>query len=117
MPDIVSALVFGEHVQDLSAELPEGVGGSSGSVAEELLELAEGEFDGVKIGRVGRQVADLGADSFDGLDDATQLVAGEVVHDDHVARAQGLRQMLLDPGGEDVAVDGSLDAEGRDEAC
>ena len=116
MPDIVSAFILGEEVEDLAAELPEGLVGSSGSVAEEFFELAEGHFDGVEVGRVGRQVADLGSDAFDGLDDASHFVAGEVVHDDHVARPQRRREMLFDPTGEELAVDGSLNAERRDEA-
>ena len=116
MLDVISALFFGEEIEDLSAELPEGVSGSSSSVAEEFFELAEGQFDWVEIGRVGRQVADLGAGLFDGLDDAAHFVAGEIVHDDDVSWTKGLRQMLFDPTGEDVAVDGSLDAEWRDEA-
>jgi len=43
-------------------------------------------------------------------------VTGEVSHNDHVAGPQRLDEMLFDSAGEDLAVDGSLDAEGRHEA-
>ena len=44
---------------------------------------------------------------------AGDLVGGEVVHDDDVARGQGRDQGLLDPGKEACAVDRAIENAGR----
>ena len=49
MPDVISALVSGEEMEQLSAEFPEGFCGALGSVAEQLFELTEG-LNGDEIG-------------------------------------------------------------------
>ena len=50
-------------------------GRAFGAVAEQFLKFAEGKFNPIEIGRVGRQVADFGAHPFDGVHHATRLVA------------------------------------------
>lgn len=116
MLEVVSAFVFGELVEDATAEIPELIDSSFSSIAEEFLELGEGEFDGVQIRRVGWQVTKFGAGRFDCFADTDYLVAGEIVHDDDVAKLQDGDQVLLNPGPEQRAVDGTLDGQRRDES-
>jgi hypothetical protein len=54
---VVSALGFGELVEDAAAEFPELVDSPFGSVAEQLLELGKRQFDRVQVWRVRGQVA------------------------------------------------------------
>ena len=63
--------------------------------------------------RSGRQQAQGGAGSLDGLTHTGHLVRGEIVHDDDVAITQCRRQHLLDIGDEQLAVDGAVDDAGR----
>ena len=63
-------------------------------LAENGFELGEDLFDGIEIGPVGRQVERGCADRLNGLVYAGDLVGGEVVHDDDVARGQGRRGLF-----------------------
>lgn len=53
MPEVVAAFFWCEEVKDFAAELPEALGRSPGSVAEQFLQFGEGELDGVKVGEYG----------------------------------------------------------------
>ena len=77
------------------------------------LSLAKTCSHGIEIGAVGRQVERGCADRLNGLVYAGDLVGGEVVHDDDVARGQGRDQGLLDPGKEACAVDRAIENAGR----
>ena len=68
------------------------------------------------IGRIGRQVAQIGVGGLDRLAHADDLVRGQVVHDHAVAWIQGRRQELLDIGQEDLAVDRAVEHQRRDHA-
>ena len=116
MSEVVSAFGFGEQGEYAAAELPELFGSPLGTVAEQLLELTEGEFDWIEIGRIGRQVTDLGTGGLNGCHDARRLVAGEVVHYHDVARAKRGDELLLDPGPEHTAIDRAFHAQRCDEA-
>lgn len=59
-----------------------------GGLAQQGLELGEGQFDGVRVGRVGRRVDEPGAGRIDRLAHALDLVGGEIVHDDECRRSQ-----------------------------
>jgi hypothetical protein len=48
--EAVSEFGFGEQAEYAAAELPELLGGPFGAVAEQLLELAEGAFNGLRSG-------------------------------------------------------------------
>lgn len=117
MSEVISAFAFGEQTEDLAAEVPQFVRRPLGSVAEQLLELAEGKFDWIEIGRVGWQVADLSAGCLDGGLHAGRLVAGEVVHHHDIARLQRRRQLLLDPSQEDATIDRAFNAQRGDESA
>lgn len=60
--------------------------GSLGGFAHEVFELSKDLLDGVQVRRVWRQEQQLGSDAADRLPHSGSLVAGEVVHDDHIAR-------------------------------
>ena len=68
--------------------------------------------DRVQVRAVGRQKQQVCAGLADGTASALSLVAAEVVEDDDVARSQRRHQHLLDIGGEQVAVDRSVDHAG-----
>ena len=56
--------------------------------AHPVLDLGEGLFERVGVGRVGRQEPQPGPGSPDRLADGFRFVAAEIVQDDDVARAQ-----------------------------
>ena len=86
-----------------------------GGFAQEVLELGEDLLDGVEIRAVGREIFKFRASCLDGIADAGNLVAGEVVENDDVTLVQGGCESLLDPGLEGGAVDGPVeDARGGD---
>lgn len=87
--------------------------GAGGRLAQMGLEFGKGLFDGIEIGTVGRQVVDLRAPTRDQLTHARHFVRGEIVEDNKIARAQLGAEHLLEVSGEDVAIEGSFDEEGR----
>ena len=48
--EVISALGFSELVEDSTAEFPELIDGSFGSVVEERLQLRERQLDRIQIG-------------------------------------------------------------------
>ena len=116
MLDVVSAFGLWEQVEDVSAEFPEFVDRSLGSVSQQLFELAEGEFDRVEIRGVGRQIADFRSRRLDRFADPANLVAGEIVHHHNVPGLQRWNQVLLDPTQKDATVDRAFHAERSNEA-
>ena len=80
------------------------------------LELGEGHFDRVEIGRVLRQKQEPGALGLQALRRLWTLVDGEVVEDDHVAALEGGSELGLDVAVEGVAIDGAVDDPGCVEA-
>ena len=70
-----------------------------------MFELREHLLDRVQVGRIWWQVEQLGLGGTDGLADSWTFVAGEVVHDDDVARCEGGHEELLDPFGKAGPVD------------
>src|SRR3954451_23946785 len=100
----------------MSNGLPEAVTGAFADLSEQRLEFGEGLLDGIEIGAVGWQVEQPGLPAFDGLLNAGDLVAGQIVHDDNVARAQGWGEDLLDVGAEGGAVHGVIQHVGRGDA-
>lgn len=77
---------------------------------QSLFELGPSLLDGVEIGRVGRQVNDVGATAFDGLSYAFYLVCSQIIENDQVARFEARYQHLLNESEEDIAVGGRFDA-------
>ena len=53
--EIVSAFGWRDGIEDVADCVADGVGGSLGGFAQEVLELGEELFDGVQVGGVFRQ--------------------------------------------------------------
>ena len=101
-----------EALEQLADALDEGVDGASRLLPQEGLELGEGEFDGVHVGAVGRQVEDLGAPRGDGFVDACDLVSGEVVEHDDVAAPEGRGEHVTDVNPEGLTIHWSVEHPG-----
>ena len=86
MFEVVSTFVSGEVVEDASAEIPELVDRASGTIAEQLLELRERQFDGIQIGRIRRQVTDFSTHGGNRFADTCHLVTGEIIHHNDIAQ-------------------------------
>jgi len=69
--------------------LIEGVDGPGLGFTEDLLEFGPGLFDGIQIGRIGRQVEQLCLTGLDALTYSIDLVGAEIIHHYHVAGVQG----------------------------
>jgi len=99
----------------MSNGIPEAVAGPLAGLSEQRLEFGEGLLDRIEVGAVGRQVEQPSLPAFDGLLNAGDLVAGQIVHDDDIARIQRRDEDLLDISPEDVAVHGAIeDVRGSD---
>ena len=72
------------------------------------LSFAEQQFDRVQIRAVGQQEPQAGAARLDGLADASDFVAAEIIGHHDVAWRQRRGQELLDPAQERGAVDGAV---------
>ena len=110
---IVDAFLGREGIEGLTDGVPEGIDGSFGGLSERGLELCEGHLDRIEVRRIGRQVEEVCAPVLDGLADAIDLMAAQVVHDDDVTRAERRSEHLLDIGLEDDAVHRSVDHQWR----
>jgi hypothetical protein len=78
-----------------------------------VFNLGESLFDRVEIGAVGRQKPEPRPCGFDGGPYRLRLVATEIVHDDDVARFEGLNELLFNIGQKACAVDRAIkDARG-----
>ena len=94
--------------------IPERVDVAQGSAAKERLEFREELFDRIEVWRVRRQVANRGARGFDSFTDASDLVTGQVVGDDHIAGAEGGAEELPHVREEAGAIHGPVeDQRGR----
>src|SRR3954452_9307811 len=100
MNDVVLAFGGCKVIEQGADRLPEGVPCSGGGLPEPGLELGEKLLDWVEIRGIGRQVKHTGPGRPDRLLDPGDLVKGEIVHRDHVARLQRRCQHLLDVGAE-----------------
>ena len=89
--------------------LPEDIPGARLERSKQLLDLAENEFDRIEVGAVRRQIDQIRLARFNQFSNTNTFVAGEVVHDDNVARFELSNQHLFDECFEDVTVDGPID--------
>lgn len=80
------------------------------------LQLCEGVLDRVEVGTIGRQIKQRRPACLNGAPEAGDLVGGQIVHDDHVARPQSGRQHLFAPSPEGLAVHRPIEQHRRDEA-
>jgi len=71
-------------------------------------EFGEGQFNGIKIGAVRRQVANANPASREQPADVLDFMGGEIVEDERVARTQLGTKHLLKVSCENLSIDGSL---------
>ena len=107
-----TSLGRGEDVYGLGDGLPEFCDGAGGPALEVGLELGEGHLDRVEVGAVGRQEAQLGSGSANGVTDSSAAVGGEVVHHHDVAGLEGRHQHLFDVGQEGGPMHGAVEHHG-----
>ena len=94
-----------EGIEQLADALPCRLNRTLGGFSQQMFELGEQLLDRVEIRAVGREEQEFCACRPDCSTHGFPLVAAQIVHDDDVARRQGRHEELLDPGGEELAVD------------
>mgnify|MGYP006915179076 CR=1 FL=1 len=80
-----------------------------GGFFEQGFELGEHHFDGVEVWRVGREIADGGADPFDGFAHGGVLMATEIVGNDDISCVQGGTEALAHVDQERFFVHGAIE--------
>src|SRR3954447_7348273 len=115
--DVVAALLGCEGAEGVLDRLSEFGECACGGRAQQRLELGKGLFDWVEVRRVEREGEQPRAGRLDGIPHAGDLVGTEVVQDHRVARLQDRNQDVRDIGPEAVAVGGSVEEGGGDEAA
>ena len=105
VPHVVRAFARRVLSNDRSNASPEGFAASRCRFAQERLELGKHLLDRILIGRVWRQQQQLRAAGLNRFAYAGNLVAGQIVSNDDVARAECRRQELFDIGAKRRAID------------
>src|SRR5471032_3221447 len=100
MPEVVGAFLSTKLWQERANCSVETSNSPRSGLAQQRLEFAVGHLDGIKVGRVLRQVTNCRPRFLDGLPDARDFVGSEVVHHDDVVALKGWDQALLDIGHE-----------------
>jgi hypothetical protein len=78
-------------------------------LAQGRFELRPTGFDGRQVGRVGRQIAPPRPTTGNGLLDANGFVRSQMIHHNHIARAECGTQYLLDIGAKHLRVSRTVD--------
>ena len=76
------------------------------------LEFGKGQFNGIEVGAVRRQVADANPSSRKQPTDVLDFMGGEVVEDERVALAQLWTEHLLQINRENLGIDRAFDQKG-----
>ena len=113
MLDEAATVLGADGVVDAAEFISQGLNGPQRLFAEYGLELGEHLLDRVEIGTLGRQEEHGSAGRLDCALHGRLLMAGEIVHDDDLARMQSGEQNLFDIGQEQVAVDRTIADERR----
>jgi len=113
MTEPSSGVVSGNGLEGVNDGLIQSFRSPSFTGAQELFELEPSFFNGIEVGRVGRQIEQFGATGFDSLLDAANFVRRQVVHDHYVAGLEFGTQHLLHIGGKHLAVGGRFDGHDR----
>ena len=116
MTEECGAFVCCELGEERCDALPKVGHGSLCGFAQKGFELGEGKFDGVEIGRVGRQIDQRGPGRFNEVAHARDLVSREVVDDDDIALAEDGNQHLGEVDKKGLTVHRPIEKEGSDQA-
>src|SRR3954470_20664989 len=117
MNDVVLAFGGCKVIEQGADRFPESILSSCRRLPEQSLELGEELLDWIEIRGLGRQVKHTGPGRPDRLFDPGDLVKGEIVHRDHVARLQRRCQHLLDVGAEHRTGHRPIEHKRRDDAA
>src|SRR5215217_7620965 len=117
MNDVVLAFGGCKVIGQGADRVPESILSSCRRLPEQSLELGEELLDWVEIRGIGRQVKHTGPGRPDRLLDPGDLVKGEIVHRDPVARLQRRCQHLLDVGAERRTGHRPIEHKRRDDAA
>jgi alpha-D-ribose 1-methylphosphonate 5-triphosphate synthase subunit PhnG len=107
--EVIAALGWREARDTLAQQRPERLDRPTARSAHERFEFGETEFDRIEVRTVRGQVPQRRPGGFDQLLDAVDVMRGEIVGDDHVARREGGDQDLFDVGEKTVAVHRAVD--------
>jgi hypothetical protein len=110
------SILWGDRWEVFCDGLVEGFACSRFCGTEQYFEFAPGLFDGVEVGRVRRQVEQIGTRGVDAFANALHFVRGEVVHDDQVSGLQLRAEDRVEVGEEDLGVGGGLNRHRGDHA-
>lgn len=102
------AVCGGETIQGTGHRRLEFIQGSGGGLTQMSLEFGEGHFNRIEVWAVGRQITQTHAPVRQNLADALDLVRGQIVQDERVARTQAWPEHLLEINREDLGIDRSV---------
>src|ERR1700686_1836676 len=109
MPEVVGAFLGIKLRHDQAYRPVETRNCSRGGLAQQRLEFAVRQLDGIKIRRVLRQVAQRRPRLLDRLTNAENLVNSQVIHDNDVVTFERRNQALLDISQKHLAIHWSVD--------
>jgi len=90
--------------------------GTGSGLTQMGFEFGEGQFNGIEIGTVRRQVAEANPASRKQPADIMDFVGGEIVKDERIAPAQLRTEHPLQINREHLGIDGAFDQKGRFDA-
>ncbi len=112
--EVVGAFLRREGVEECSDFVPKRLDGAVSGFFEQGFELGEDHFDGVEVRGVRRQIADGGADPFDGFAHVVILMAAEIVGNDDISYVQCRTEELAHVDEERFFVHGAVEHHRRD---
>ena len=125
MAEVIGTLRRGDGGESGPHGRPQARHRARGDRAQARFELGKDLLNGIEVGTVGGQVAQVRASRLDRLTHPGHFVTGQIVHDDTVARLEGGGQHLFDIGDEARAIERPVEdggggqlvgAEGRNES-
>src|ERR1700681_3311543 len=109
MLEVVGTFSSTEAWQERANGSPKTRNRSLGGLAQKCFEWAEGQLDGIEVGRVLGQVTKCRPCTLDRVPYARAFVSADIVHHDDIAALENRNQGLLDIGLEHLCVHGTLD--------
>jgi hypothetical protein len=107
--EVIAAFGWREARDALTEQRPERLDRPTARGAHERFEFGETQFDRIEIRTVRGQIPQCCAGGGDQLLDPVNVMRGQVVRDDHVARGERRDQDLFDVGEKTVAVHRPVD--------
>jgi len=117
MADVVGTFGSGEGHEGSGNGLDERGDGSGSGFSQDGFELGDRLLDRIEVRAVSRQITHSCACGFNGLANADDFVAGEIVEDDHVTWLKSWREHLLDIGAKALAIHWPVENAGSGQAA